>query len=173
MTKTFQHLKQCQPTPFLSVFSLESVTIAACFKFYKSPKTAIAFETSFFLVSLIKTPLFTGDVFQCNADRTCWMIQTHSADEVNLGRRRTFHELNSLYLTRLMKSLTFELGLRLLKEDPDETLFKIFLASFNSFFPFLSFFYKWVCKKILEEMLRLLTMSAAKRDLKKALEGAS
>ena len=69
------------------------------------------------------------------------MIQTHS-DEVNLGRRRTFHELNSLNLARLMKSSTFGLGLRLLKEDPNETLFKIFLASFNSFFPFLSFFIK-------------------------------
>ena len=71
------------------------------------------------------------------------MIQTHS-DEVNLGRSRTFHELNSLNLARLMKSLTFGLGLRLLKEDPNETLFKIFLASFNSFFPFLSFLIKKV-----------------------------
>ena len=48
-----------------------------------------------------------------------------------------------------MKSLTFELGLRLLKEDPDETLFKIFLASFNSLFPFLSFFYKKRKKSII------------------------
>ena len=69
------------------------------------------------------------------------MIQTHS-DKVNLGRRQTFHELNSLNLARLMKSSTFGPGPRLLKEDPNETLFKIFLASFNSFFPFLSFFYK-------------------------------
>ena len=57
------------------------------------------------------------------------MIQTHS-DEVNLGRRRTFHELNSLNLARLMKSSTFGLGLILLREDPNETLFKILLASF-------------------------------------------
>ena len=49
MTKTFQHLKQYQPTPFLSVFSLESVTIADRCKFHKSLKTAVAFETSFFL----------------------------------------------------------------------------------------------------------------------------
>ena len=57
------------------------------------------------------------------------MIQTHS-DEVNLGRRRTFHELNSLNLARLMKSSTFGLGLTLLREDPNETLSKILLASF-------------------------------------------
>ena len=143
----------------------------------------------------MNTPLFTGDVFQCNADRTYWMIQTHS-DEVNLGRRRTFHELNSLNLARLMKSLTFGLGLRLLKEDPNETLFKIFLAFFYSFFPFLPFYkkrkksiilsrsYKFlvqiaanhchemqpqcVHKIILEEMLPLLTIRAAKQDLKKS-----
>ena len=57
------------------------------------------------------------------------MIQTHS-DEVNLGRRRTFHELNSLNLARLMKSSTFGLGITLLREDPNETLSKILLASF-------------------------------------------
>ena len=70
-----------------------------------------------------------------------WKERAHS-DEVNLGRRRTFHELNSLSLARLMKSSTFGLGVRLLKDDPNETLFKIFLASFNSLFPFLSFFIK-------------------------------
>ena len=84
MTKTFQHLKQCKPIPFLSVFSLESVTIAARCKFHKSLKTAVAFETPFSLANLINTPVLTGDVFQCNADRRCWMIQTH-AGEVNLG----------------------------------------------------------------------------------------
>ena len=43
-------------------------------------------------------------------DRTCWMIhQTHS-NERNWARRRTFHELNSLSLVRLIKSLTFGLG---------------------------------------------------------------
>ena len=57
------------------------------------------------------------------------MIQTHS-DEVNLGRRRTFHELNSLNLARLMKSSTFGLGITLLREDPNETLSKILLATF-------------------------------------------
>ena len=98
--------------------------------------------------SLMNTPVFTGDVFQCNADRTCLMIQTHS-DEVNLGRRRTFHELNSLNLARFMKRSTFGLGLRLLREDANETLFKIFLASFNLFFPFLSFFIKKRKKSII------------------------
>ena len=53
MTKTFQHLKQCQLTPFLSLFSLESVTIAARYKLHKSPKMAIAFGTSFFLAKPI------------------------------------------------------------------------------------------------------------------------
>ena len=35
-------------------------------------------------------------------DRTCWTIETHS-DELNWGRRQTFHELNSLSLVHLMK----------------------------------------------------------------------
>ena len=49
------------------------------------------------------------------------------------------------YLTKFGSSYEkFGLGLRLLKEDPNETLFKIFLASFNSFFPFLSFLIKKV-----------------------------
>ena len=98
--------------------------------------------------SLLNTLVFKGDVFQCNADRTCLMIQTHS-DEVNLGSRRTFHELNSLNLARPMKSSTFRLGLTLLKEDSNETLLKIFLASFNSFLPFLSLFYKKRKKSII------------------------
>ena len=118
------HLKQCQPTPFVSALSLESLTIATHYKFHKSPKTAVAFETSL----RNEYPTFQGRCFSEYADRTCWTIQTHS--EVSLGRRRTFHELNSLNLARLMKSSTFGLGLRLLKEDPNETLFKILPASF-------------------------------------------
>ena len=141
MTKTFQHLKQCQLTHFLPVFSLESVTIAARCKLHKKSENGDGLWNLVFPKAYMKSPLFTGDVFQCNVERTCWMIQTHS-DEVNLGRRRTFHELNSLSLARLMKSSTFGLGVRLLKDDPNETLFKIFLASFNSLFPFLSFFIK-------------------------------
>ena len=63
MTKTFQHLKQCQLTPFLSVFSLQSVTIAARCKFHESLKTAVAFETSFFLAKPIEHPSFQGRRF--------------------------------------------------------------------------------------------------------------
>ena len=63
MTKTFQHLKQCQPTPFLSVFSLESVTIAAPCKFHKSPKKAVTFETSYFLAKPNELPTFHGRRF--------------------------------------------------------------------------------------------------------------
>ena len=36
----------CQPTPFVSALSLERLTIATHYTFYKSPKTAVAFETS-------------------------------------------------------------------------------------------------------------------------------
>ena len=89
------------------------------------------------------------------------MIQTHS-DKVNLGRRQTYHELNSLNLARLMKSSTFGLGPGLLKEDPNETLFKIFLASFNSFFLFLPFFIKKRKKSIiLSGTYRFLVQIAA------------
>ena len=98
--------------------SLESLTIATHYKFHKSPKTALAFETSL----RNEYPTFQGRCFSEYADRTCWTIQTHS--EVSLGRRRTFHELNSLNLARLGP------GPRLLKEDPNETLFKILPDSF-------------------------------------------
>ena len=54
-------------------------------------------------------------IFRCSirllqTDTTCWTIQIHS-DKLNGARRRTFHELNSLSLFRLMKSSTFGLGL--------------------------------------------------------------
>ena len=52
-----------EPTPFLSVLSLESLTIAACYKFHKSPKTAIGFETSFFLAKPNENPTFHGRRF--------------------------------------------------------------------------------------------------------------
>ena len=45
------------------------------------------------------------------SDRRCWTIQTHSK-ELNWASRRTFHEINSLRLVRLMKSSTFGLGLK-------------------------------------------------------------
>ena len=47
MTKTFQHLKQWQPTSIVSALSLESVRIVNRYKFHKRPKTAVVFETSF------------------------------------------------------------------------------------------------------------------------------
>ena len=53
--------------------------------------------------------IFTRCIRLKQADTTCW-IQIHS-DELNWARRPTFHELNSLSLFRLVKSLTFGLGL--------------------------------------------------------------
>ena len=43
-------------------------------------------------------------------NRTCLAIQTHP-DELNWAGHRTFHELNSLTLVRLMQCLTFGLAL--------------------------------------------------------------
>ena len=48
-------------------------------------------------------------------ETTCWTIPTHSY-ELNWAKRRTFHDLNSLSLVRLMKRLTFGQGLTLVKE---------------------------------------------------------
>ena len=51
---------------------------------------------------------FVSDIFRWS----CKKMETHS-DELNWARLRTFHELNSLSLVRLMKwSTTFGLGLR-------------------------------------------------------------
>ena len=50
--------------------------------------------------------------------RWCWTFQTHSGElTCNWGRGRTFHELNSLSLVRLMKSSTFRPGLNCKKEN--------------------------------------------------------
>ena len=71
MIKTFQLLKQWQPTSIISAFSLESVRIVSHHKFHKRPKTAVAFQTLFWSQSLMGTPLFPGEVFErarfCNA----------------------------------------------------------------------------------------------------------
>ena len=71
LTKTFQHLKQWQPTSIVSALSLESVRIVNRYEVHKRPKTTVVFETSFLLAKLMGTPLFKGDVFQwarfCNA----------------------------------------------------------------------------------------------------------
>ena len=49
MTKTFQGLKQWQPTSIVSAFSLESVKIVNRYEVHKRPKTTVAFETSLLL----------------------------------------------------------------------------------------------------------------------------
>jgi len=64
MTKTFQHLKQWQPTSIVSALSLESVRIASRNKVHKTPKAAVAFKTSFLRAKPKGTQLLTGDVFE-------------------------------------------------------------------------------------------------------------
>ena len=64
MTKTFQHLKQWQPTSIVSALSLESVRMASRNKVHKTPKAALAFETSFLRAKPKGTQLLTGDVFE-------------------------------------------------------------------------------------------------------------
>ena len=70
----------------------------------------------FYYISLIRhiwsstfvpETMFRRPIRLKQTDRTSWTIQTHS----NWARRRTFHELNSLSLVRLIKSSTFDLGL--------------------------------------------------------------
>ena len=60
MTKTFQHLKQWQPTSIVSALSLESVRIVNRYKVHKRPKMAVVFETSFFLAKANGYPTFHG-----------------------------------------------------------------------------------------------------------------
>ena len=54
--------------------------------------------------------IFRLSIRSRQTDRGCWTIHTHS-DERDWARRRTFHDLNSISLVRLMKSSTFGLGL--------------------------------------------------------------
>ena len=63
MTKTFQHLKQWQPTSIVSALSLESVRIASHNKIHKIPKVAVAFETSFLFAKPNGYPTFHGRHF--------------------------------------------------------------------------------------------------------------
>ena len=49
LTKTFQHLKQWQPTSIVSALSLERVRIVNRYEVHKRPKTTVVFETSFLL----------------------------------------------------------------------------------------------------------------------------
>ena len=64
MTKTFQHLKQWQPTSIVSALSLESVRIVGRNKVHKTPKAAVAFEPCFCSQSVMGTPLFPGNLFE-------------------------------------------------------------------------------------------------------------
>ena len=67
MTKTFQHLKQCQPTPIVSVLSLYSVRIISLFKVHKRPKMAVPFETLFLLAKPNGYPTFCRPHFSKSA----------------------------------------------------------------------------------------------------------
>ena len=60
--------------------------------------------------TFVPETIFRRSIRLEQTDRTCWTIQTHS-DELNWARRRTFHEVNSISLVRLMKISTFGLGL--------------------------------------------------------------
>ena len=60
--------------------------------------------------TFVQETIFRRSIHLEQTDRTCWTIQTHS-DELNWARRRTFHEVNSISLVRLMKISTFGLGL--------------------------------------------------------------
>ena len=63
MTKTFQHLKQWQPTSIVSALSLESVRIVDRYEVHKRPKTTVVFETSFLLSKPNGYPTFHGQRF--------------------------------------------------------------------------------------------------------------
>ena len=58
MTKTFQHLKQLQPTSTVSAFSFESVRIVKRYEVHKRPETTVVFETSFLLAKRNAYPSF-------------------------------------------------------------------------------------------------------------------
>ena len=67
MTKTFQHLKQWQPTSIVSALSLESVIIVNRYEVRKRPKTTVVFETSFLLAKPNGYPTFHGRHFLMGA----------------------------------------------------------------------------------------------------------
>ena len=64
MTKTFQHLKQWQPTSIVSALSLESVRIVSRNKVHKTQKAAVAFETLLLLAKRNGYPTFHGRPFE-------------------------------------------------------------------------------------------------------------
>lgn len=79
-------------------------------------------------------------------DRICCKIQTLS-DELNWARRRTFHELNSLSLVRLIKSSMFGSGLTFLGTiepiDGNQPVYTVYIRSYkrSSLLPWLWFLY--------------------------------
>ena len=77
------------------------------------PNWCLEGRNKFFLVRRMWRSIVPDTIFRCfirlkQKDRTCWTIQTHS-DGRNWARRRHFHELNSLSLVCLIKSLTLGL----------------------------------------------------------------
>ena len=67
LTKTFQHLKQWQPTSIVSALSLESVRIVNRYEVHKRPKTTVVFEISFLLAKPNGYPTFHGRRFSMGA----------------------------------------------------------------------------------------------------------
>ena len=64
MTKTFQHLKQWQPTSIVSALSLESVRIVKRYEVHKRPKSTVLFETSFLLAKATGYPTLQRQYFE-------------------------------------------------------------------------------------------------------------
>ena len=63
MTKTFQYLKQWQPTSIVSALSLESVRIINRYEVHKRQKMMVVFETLFLLAKPNGYPTFYGRRF--------------------------------------------------------------------------------------------------------------
>ena len=82
LTKTFQHLKQWQPTSIVSALSLESVRIVNRYEVHKRPKTTVVVETSFLLAKPNGYPTFHGEVFQWA--RFCNGV-SHVGEHISLG----------------------------------------------------------------------------------------
>ena len=89
--------------------------------------------------------IFRRSIRLKQTDRTCWTIQTHS-DELNWASSRTFHELHSQSLVRLMKSSTFGLGLRPYNLSNQSLLKKtiLIITQIKHFFKNLHFFFTYI-----------------------------
>ena len=98
----------------------------------------------------MKIAVCPGDDLQTKllkqTDRTCCKIQTLS-DELNWTRRRTFHELKSLSLVRLIKSSMFGSGLTFLGTiepiDGNQPVYSVYIRSYkrSSLLPWLWLLY--------------------------------